>query len=64
MNIKGFEDDFQAACLKHDVNAAFVLVSRVDEKGSMLAIGGSEELSDYVERILFMDSVEARGAKH
>lgn len=64
MNIKGFEDDFQAACLKHDINAAFVLVKGVDEKGSLLMIGGNEEICDFVERSLLPDCVEAHEAKH
>lgn len=63
-NIRAFEKDFQAACIKHDIIAAFVLVKGTDEKGSMLMIGGVTELSDYIERRLLPNTVEAGEPKH
>lgn len=63
-NIRAFERDFEAACRKHQVTAVYVLVSRRDAQGSMLAIGGSTELSDYVEACLAQHSVEAQGRRN
>lgn len=61
--IKDFEADFQRACEKYNINAAFVLVKQNDEKGSLLMIGGCSQLSDYVEGCLALHSVEAQGAR-
>lgn len=63
-NISKFEKDFKAACIKHNITAAFVLVKGIDEKGSMLMIGGVTELSDYIERRLLPNTVEAGEPKH
>lgn len=64
MNIQGFEQDFQAACLKHGIKAAFVLVKSNDEKGSLLMVGGDSQLSDFVESSLLPNTVEFGQAKH
>ena len=63
-NIRKFEKEFQAACTRHNINAAFVLVKGNDEKGSMLMIGGCAELSDFIERSLLPNTVEAGEHKH
>lgn len=63
-NIKAFEQDFKAACIKHGVVAAFVLLKGHDAKGSVLMIGGCTELSDFIERSLLPNTVEARENNH
>lgn len=63
-NIKAFEQDFKAACIKHGVVAAFVLLECIDDKGAMLMIGGCTELSDFIERSLLPNTVEARENNH
>jgi len=63
-NIPAFEQDFKAACIKHGITAAFVLVKGNDAKGSMLMIGGCAELSDFIESSLLPNTVEARENKH
>lgn len=63
-NIRAFEKDFEAACRRHNVTAAFVLVSGRDATGSMLSIGGCTELSDYVEKCILPNTVEARRQRH
>jgi len=63
-SIKAFEQDFKAACIKHGVVAAFVLLKGNDTKGSVLMIGGCTELSDFIERSLLPNTVEARENSH
>lgn len=63
-NIKAFEQDFKAACIKHEIVAAFVLLEGNDAKGSVLMIGGCTELSDFIERSLLPNTVEARENNH
>jgi hypothetical protein len=62
--VKAFEDDFKRACLAHGINAAFVIARNDGEKGSLLSIGGSSELSDYIERCLLPHTVEAQQPHH
>ena len=62
-NIPGFEADFQAACIRHEINAAFVLVKENDGQGPMLMIGGCTELSDFIERSLLPNTVEYQGMR-
>lgn len=57
-DIAAFEKDFRDACVKNNISAAFVLVKGNDAKGSMLMIGGSTEVSDFVERCISPNTVE------
>lgn len=62
--IKAFETEFQSACIKHDITAAFVLIKGDDAKGSLIMIGGCSELSDFIETALLPNTTEAQDAKH
>lgn len=64
LKIAAFEKDFQDACKRHGITAAFVLVKNHDEKGSMLMIGGSKAVSDFVERSLLPHTVEHKEHRH
>jgi dihydrofolate reductase len=64
LKIAAFEKDFQDACLKHGISAAFVLVKSSGEKGSMLMIGGSKTVSDFIERSLVPQTVEHKERRH
>lgn len=63
-NIKGFESAFKDACIQYEITAAFVLIKENDEKGSMLMIGGCTELSDFIEKSLLPNTVEAGENRH
>lgn len=57
--IREFEAAFRRACVEYHIDAAFVLVKGVDANGSLLMIGGTKEISDYVERCILPNTVEA-----
>lgn len=63
-NIPAFEAEFQAACRRHGISAAFVAVKSSGEKGSLLVIGGSAELSDFIEKALTPHTAEFQAPKN
>lgn len=62
--IRAFEADFQKSCNEHGVDAAFVLIRGNDEHGSLLMIGGFTKLSDFIEKCIIPNTVEARRKRH
>lgn len=62
--MRRFEDAFKKACIEYKIDAAFVLVKGVDEKGSILMIGGAKHISDFIERSLLPHTVEAKEKRH
>lgn len=57
--VQAFEDDFKKSCREHGITAAFVIAKDDGEKGTLLSIGGSAALSDYIERCLLPHTIEA-----
>jgi hypothetical protein len=62
--VQAFEADFQRSCIAHGITAAFVIAKDDGGKGTLLSIGGSAELSDYIERVLLQHSIEAIQPRH
>jgi hypothetical protein len=62
--VRAFEEEFERSCRAHGINAAFVIAKDDGAKGSLLIIGGAANISDFIERALAPNTVEAQQPKH
>ena len=63
-NVRAFEEEFERSCRQHGVNAAFVIAKDDGAKGSLLIIGGASNISDFIERALAPNCIEAQQPKN